>query len=142
MAIPRWAALYHIRLKKVEWDSLIKVAFEAESPLLDETNSEENCREPNRKWHNFITAIPAFTGNAIRLEDNMQTRPILTMDISCEAEDHNDLLRLFDFARIDKIVGAIIEDYLTPFQITIEEFWAYDNAKSVLELGSEGGNNT
>lgn len=113
-------------LGPVESDSLIMAAFEAQKPLSYIVNRELYKDLPD-KWVNLLTAIPDFPSNSFRDLETRNNKPYLSMGISCSNEGLNELMHLFEFARIDKIVGGAIEEYLNTFHISIQDYIDYLN---------------
>lgn len=92
------------------WESLIKESFEANAPLIYSINLNTSIA-PSKKWKNFITFIPKFRDNIYVMQDGA-TRPLFSMGISCKSSSQDDILRLFEFVRIDEIIGAMISNYV------------------------------
>lgn len=111
--------------KPIKWNgSLIKESFLAKAPLIYEGNRQYGV-EPDAHWSDFITFIPDFPSNQTVSSHISKNRPYLSMGISCHLPRHRDYLRLFNFVRIDAIVGEMINSYLETFCINIEEFIRY-----------------
>lgn len=111
-------------LTPIESDSLILAAFEAQKPLSYTVNKDHSIA-PSDKWVNFLTVIPDFIGNSFRDLESRKNMPYLSMGISCSKDELNDLLHLFEFTRIDKIVGRAIEEFLNTFHISIQDYIDY-----------------
>lgn len=111
-------------LKPIKSNSLIMAAFEAQKPLSYIVNKDHSV-DPSDKWVNFLTVIPDFTSNSFRDLETRNNMPYLSMGISCSKEELNDLLHLFEFTRIDKIVGGAIEEFLNTFHISIQDYIDY-----------------
>lgn len=108
-------------MREMKWKSLIKASYDMKCPLLYEANHEisERGTEENG-WKNFLTAIPLFSENVYKFS-NIE-KPYITLGISCKDIALNDLLRLFEFSRIDMIVGSIVENFVKSFNIDLAEF--------------------
>lgn len=108
-------------MREIKWKSLIKASYDMKCPLLYEVNREISERETEENgWKNFLTAIPLFSDNIYKFS-NIE-RPYITLGISCKDIALNDLLRLFEFSRIDMIVGSIIENFVKSFNVDLAEF--------------------
>lgn len=109
----------------IKWDgSLIQGAFRAKKPLLYEVNKDVSI-PPRSHWNNFLTFIPNFSGNYKHDANESKIRPYFSMGIASSKEEYNDYLRLFEFARIDNIIGATMDDVLMNIELSPHGFVEY-----------------
>lgn len=125
--------------RPIPWKgSLIEASFKAQKPLIYNINREDSYVPSGKRWRNFITIIPAFSGNIWRSLDGTKTRPLLTMGISCKTFETNDLLWLCSFSKIDEILGRIIEDYISSETISMHDLVKYIVGLAKEDVSLEG----
>lgn len=121
------------QMKPKKWGELLEKSYEAKRPLVASVNSM-SCEQSlitntektdaEKKWIDFITAIPDFAGNHYIQKDEktgeiIKARPMLTFGITVYEEADRALLYMLDYLRIDKTIGKLIYNFLYYFPISL-----------------------
>ncbi len=111
-------------LSDISWGGLIKECFNKKETLINSVNENISHVSMKSHWKNFITVIPNFSQNSVLIEidGHDEWRPLLTFGISIGNHALDDFLYVFDFLEIDKIIGAIFEEYFYSFPIDMHKY--------------------
>lgn len=123
-------------VRPLKWGELIEESYLKRLPLIASVNarycaesmqSNKNKKEVEKKWMDFITAIPQFEKNNyieknIIDEEVQFARPLLTFGVTVYRETDRDILYMLDYLQIDKFIGRQINKFLHYFPIDIAEF--------------------
>ncbi len=111
-------------ISNINWGGLIKESFIKKETLINSVNENISNISMKSHWKNFITVIPDFSQNSVLVEidGHDEWRPLLTFGISIGHHALDDFLYVFDFLDIDKIIGAIFEEYFYTFPIDMNMY--------------------
>lgn len=118
-------------LSDIVWGGLIEESFFVQNSLINSINEDLSHVAMKSHWKNFITVIPSFSKNrtCIMKGKNEEWRPLITFGISIGNYALDDFLYLFDFLSIDRIIGEIIEDFLSRFPIDLYNYFVFLSMK-------------
>lgn len=132
------------------WGQLIEQAYKSGCPLIASVNRQycdesmkknEEKQETEKKWTDFITAIPRFSNNAYIEKDPLtekieKERPYLSFGVTVYRKEDRMILYMLDYHQIHWFIGRQILKYLKYFPVELEQYIAYRKfGKGELENG-------
>lgn len=130
---PKWEEYI---MKPLAWDELLKFAYEKKHPLIASVNhmgcgksycKNENRKDKNNTWCDFLTAVPEIEGNDYiecvpRNKEVICQMPWITFGVTVYREEDRKLLFLMDYFRIDQIVSEFIREFRYFMPINMQHF--------------------
>lgn len=123
-------------MRPIQWGELIEKAFVVGHPLIASVNHtscpksfqfNENKSSGEIKWEDFITVIPDIKQNCFekinrKLGKVEKRRPIFTFGVTVYREEDRKLLYIFDYFRIDKMIGELFNNFLYYMPIDLMQY--------------------
>lgn len=112
-------------IRDLNYDSMIKIAFEKNKSLVYIHNKEHNpLPMKNDKYENFITMSPNINSNIYTFKEDREhvTRPFLSASLSIRCKTDSNILDVLNYMDISSFIFKIVFDYVELFRIDMEKF--------------------
>lgn len=109
----------------MEWDSLIKAAFNSKHKVLVNSANPQISKQQT-EWSDFLTCVP-FThkpSKFIKVFSVRESRPLLSFGISFKVNDHDgmckatQLLYLLEYLQLGNLIEEVLELFITRYNFS------------------------
>lgn len=107
------------------YGDLLKASFEANKGLIYSVNHNTCGNRLNEKWANFITIVPNFPMNIVRVKSAQgieNSYPMLTFGITCNSNSADQLFYCMDYFEFKKELELILSSFIDRFVINVLGF--------------------